>query len=377
MIEGMSLRSKFLPSVFNLTRMVLRHRLPELGGGTQQIVQYVSNNSVSVSFQTIENYLSWLIVMSSRFALVRTLNTRTIQAHNVKPGSIGLLPVELLLDIFEQLDRNALLTCMRVCRRWYDIASPYSFAAVPVRHNYCQRFAKHVRAHPGLAEHVRDLYFFDKCWGETGNQRHMEIDCCPFDVQLLASALPFLTNLRNLSIVGYDNKADPARFRRVISRQPQNPATSVALQRLTLESCQNVAFILHGLLPLFTIDTLITDAFLFSLFGKRPPADIGTLFPSASVSIQNLALRGTVEHFYEFFERVLVPGCLRGLATGSWWRGDLRLLDRFLQSRAAQNLVSISIGAVQSLHEPRPHEVRVNPGKHLHRLSSLRREQLT
>ncbi|KAM5540978.1 hypothetical protein V8D89_005289 [Ganoderma adspersum] len=243
---------------------------------------------------------------------------------------------------------------MRVCRRWYDIASPYSFATVPVRHSHGHRFAKHVRTHPGLAEHVRDLYFFDRCWGETGNERHMEIDCCPFDVQLLASAFPFLTNLRKVFIVGYDNKVGPPqRFLR--GRQPQRPTATVALQRLTLESCQNVAYILHGLLPLFTIDTLVTDAFLYSLFGQRPPADIETLFPSASVSIQNLALRGTVDHFYEFFERVLAPGCLRGLATGSWWRGDLRLLDRFLQSRAAQNLVSISIGAMQSSYEPRPH----------------------
>ena len=291
-----------------------------------------------------------MIASGSRFALVRPLRARSIQVHNTTPGSIGLFPVELLLDVFELFDRNELALCMRVCRRWYEIATPYFFAVVPVRYSQCQRFVKHIRTHPELAKHVKDLYFFDQCWGDSGNQRHMEIDSCPLDIHLIASTLPFLTNLCRLFVVGYDDKTDlPLPLRRVARRR----SAPVTLQQLTFESCLKVAFILHGLLPLFSIDTLTMDAFTYSLCGQKPQMDIYTLFPPASVVVRNLVFRGTMQDYYEFFERTLAPGCLRGLGTGSWWRGNLHLLDRFLRSEAAQNLESISVGGIEPLHEPR------------------------
>ena len=310
-------------------------------------VGYASNYPVFVSWEG-DNWQTVLIAFCSRFSHIRALNINTRptqQAHDTERGSIGVLPVELLLEVIEQLDRKALSTCLQVCRRWYGIASPYFFAVVPVRHSHRQSFVRHCRAHPELAAYTKNLHLFDRSWGELGDQPHVEIRPRPFDVQLLASALPSLTNLDRVYIVGYDNKTDlPLPFRRMARRQ----RTPVALPQLTLMCCENATFILLELLRLFSVDTLVCHASL-SVPCKRPE-DTTTLFPHASFAVKHLVLRESDLHFHNFFEQVLAAGCLRSLATGGWWmRHDIsNTIDRVLRSPAAQNLLSISMGGVEA-----------------------------
>ena len=239
---------------------------------------------------------------------------------------------------------------MQVCRRWYDIASPYFFAVLPVWHSHRQSLVRHCRAHPELAAYTKDLHFLDESCGDSGNQPHLLCNSRPFDVEVLASALPFLTNLTTLVIVGYNDKTYRSLPFRCMTRRHQNP---VALQRLTLLACWNTGFILHGLLSLFSVDTLVLDPHWISQLSNYPKSltRVNALFPPASLAVRQLVLHqpDTGEHFYNFFERVFAPGCLHGLSTGSWTLRDelIDIFARFLRSPAAQNLVSISIGDLE------------------------------
>lgn len=79
--------------------------------------------------------------------------------------AIAFLPPEVLHAIFELLtfsDHNTLSNCMRVCRRWHDIARLRFFAAVPVNYSQIERFHDLLRTDPGLAAHVREVCFFDE-----------------------------------------------------------------------------------------------------------------------------------------------------------------------------------------------------------------------
>ena len=127
--------------------------------------------------------------------------------------AIAFLPPEVLHAIFELLtfsDHNTLSNCMRVCRRWHDIARLRFFAAVPVNYSQIERFHDLLRADPGLAAHVREVRFFDelgqrmyRCFPEfiTSSPLHS------FDIDLFASTLPVLklVNLQHLSLTGFDN----------------------------------------------------------------------------------------------------------------------------------------------------------------------------
>ncbi|KAM5540991.1 hypothetical protein V8D89_005302 [Ganoderma adspersum] len=118
-----------------------------------------------------------------------------------------------------------------------------------------------------------------------------------------------------------------------------------------LFACQNAGFILHELLSLFSVDTLVPAAHGISQFFNHPKSlkCVNALFPSASLTVRQLVLHQTDNHFYKFIERVLVPGCLRGLSTGTWslCGGITDTLAWFLRSPATQNLVSISIGSIE------------------------------
>ena len=239
---------------------------------------------------------------------------------------------------------------MQVCWRWYDIASPYFFAIVPVRPSHRQSFVKHCRTHPELAAYTKDLYFFNGAWGDSSrDELYLPFTSGPFDVQLLASALPFLTNLTTLVIAGCNDKTDRSLLFRRMARRHRNP---VALKRLTLFACRNTGFILHGLLSLFSVDTLVPAAYcgIYELFDySKSSKHLNALFAPGSVAVRQLVLQQTDEHFYSFFERVLSPGCLRRLTTGTWARRDdiTDTLAQFLCSPAAQNLVSITIGSIE------------------------------
>ena len=255
---------------------------------------------------------------------------------------------------------------MQVCWRWYDIASPYFFAIVPVRPSHRQSFVKHCRTHPELAAYTKDLYFFNGAWGDSSrDELYLPFTSGPFDVQLLASALPFLTNLTTLVIAGCNDKTDRTLPMKCMTRRHRNP---VALQRLTLFACRNTGFILHGLLSLFSVDTLVPAAYcgIYELFDySKSSKHLNALFAPGSVAVRQLVLQQTDEHFYSFFERVLSPGCVRGLTTGAWVRHDdiTHILARFLRSPAGQNLVSVSIGGIElsSLRNPSSWVITVSP----------------
>ncbi|PIL25729.1 hypothetical protein GSI_11479 [Ganoderma sinense ZZ0214-1] len=84
---------------------------------------------------------------------------------------------------------------------------------------------------------------------------------------------------------------------------------------------------------------------------QNSAAQIKALFPPASITLQNLVIRKTEKHLYEFLERVLVPGRLRGFATGPQWREDLPYVHQFLRSPAARNLLSISIDGIEDAYD--------------------------
>ncbi|PIL25720.1 hypothetical protein GSI_11470 [Ganoderma sinense ZZ0214-1] len=230
---------------------------------------------------------------------------------------------------------------MRVCWRWYDIASPSFFAVVPIRYFHRQPLVKHFRAHPELAAYVQELHFFDMSYGDWGHGPLWGINPRPFDVQLLASTLPLFTNLTRLSITGCDNKTDLPQLLRRMTRRPHTP---VPLQRLTLMSCGSDALMLHGLFSLFSVDTLVMAAGLLHTPHEKSAMRIEALFsPPAPVTIQNLVIRKVSRDLYEFLEGVLAPGGLQGLAISPTWQDDISHLHQFLRSPAAQNLVSINI----------------------------------
>ena len=248
--------------------------------------------------------------------------------------------------MFEFLDRNTLATCMRVCRRWFDIASCHFLAVVPITHRHCKRFLKYIRKHPGLAEHIKGLRFFDKSCGDSGNL--LGIPLGPFDMQLLVSALPLLTNLRMVCFVGYDRLVCDQSTLSTLQKRYQN--ARISLQRLSFEHCNGVVSMFPELLPFFSVNTLVIDVHLPGpLHFLETPVQDHTPIPPASIAVQNLVIGGDArysEDHYTVFERVLGPGGLRGLGTRRWVRRDIPILERFLRSGAARDLVTISIGAV-------------------------------
>ncbi|PIL25704.1 hypothetical protein GSI_11454 [Ganoderma sinense ZZ0214-1] len=150
--------------------------------------------------------------------------------------------------------------------------------------------------------------------------------------------------------MGCNNKTDLPQLLRCMTRRPRTP---VPLQRLTLSFCWNNAQILHGLFSLFSVDTLVIDPAQRPKCLEKSAAHIKALFPPASVTLQSLVIRENTKPLYEFLERVLVPGGLRGFATGPWLREDLPYIHQFLRSPAARNLLSISVmGGIEDLHGP-------------------------
>ncbi|KAM5540992.1 hypothetical protein V8D89_005303 [Ganoderma adspersum] len=229
---------------------------------------------------------------------------------------------------------------MRVCRRWFDIASRHFLAVVPITHRHCKRFLKYLHTHPGLADHITGLRFFDKSCGDSG--RLLGMPRGPFNIQLLVSALPLLANLRFLCLVGYDRLVCDQSTLSMLQKRYQN--TPISLRRLSFEHCNGVAsisyrenwcFLMSELLPVFSVDTLSIDIHLSG--------------PLHYLETPNLVVGGDaryLEDHYAAFERLLTPGGLRGLGTRRWARRDIPILERFLRSNAARNLVAISIGAV-------------------------------
>ncbi|KAI1785447.1 hypothetical protein LXA43DRAFT_131358 [Ganoderma leucocontextum] len=280
--------------------------------------------------------------------IIRVIVATTPPPH--KSGPISVLPSELLHAVFELLefsDHNTLWNCMRVCRRWHHIARPHFFAIVPVTYHHRKRFSKHFRAHPELGAHVKALRFVDNSWTNSDDLRHRRpgVRRGPFHIQLLASTLPLLPNLRDLSLVGYDNSS---KFPLV-----QCQRTSVSLRRLSFHNCVGLPFILLEVLSLLSLDTLVVSV---DLPDSSPHTDTPVpwsrcSFPrtelmQTSITIQNLVLRGCVNYpstYYDTFELFSVPGSLRALDIAVYNQYLLRNIPTFLRSRAARDLLSLSV----------------------------------
>ncbi|PIL25738.1 hypothetical protein GSI_11488 [Ganoderma sinense ZZ0214-1] len=236
---------------------------------------------------------------------------------------------------------------MRVCRRWYDVASRHFFAIIPVAHRHCNRFLKFVRIHPELASYITELRFFDKSRGDSGKLLGMQQG--PFDIQLLASALPILPNLRIICLVGYgglvSDQSAPSGL------QKRNQSTPVSLLRLSFEHCIGVMSMFPKLLPLFAVNTFVINSMHLATFHHVPT-------PVVPFEVRNLVIGQGArysEDQYAAFERILVPGGLRGLGTDGWAKQDIPILERFLRSSTGRDLLSISIGAVLGENLPPPH----------------------
>ena len=264
--------------------------------------------------------------------------------RNIERSPIERIPTELLHEVFEPLDRKSLLICMQVCRRWYDVARLYFFAVVPVRHRYRQQAFKCIHSHPGFAARVTKLHFFDKSCGDSGNFQSRLLERGLFDIGLLKSALPLLINLRALRFDGYDTVLNrPSLLCRLLqTRRRQNVTAS--LQRLSFEHCGGVASMMPELLSLFSVNTLVIDVLLVRYSLDPRKTTVPPPISPASITIRNLVI-GLEAHLKDqlsFFERILVPGSLRGLATARC----STFTNRFLQSGACRNLHSISITVV-------------------------------
>ncbi|KAI1785434.1 hypothetical protein LXA43DRAFT_130770 [Ganoderma leucocontextum] len=267
-------------------------------------------------------------------------------------GSISLLPPELLHAIFELLafsDHNTLSSCMRVCTRWHNIARLHFFAVVPVSSHHCGPLSQLLCTDPGLALYVKHVRFIRArgsadAWCKTCY--HGQVSWAPFDVQSLASTLPALglTNLRYLSLVGYDNILHPP----VLCQRPvqwQRPPVRVSLQQLSFDSYFSVTRVLPGLLSLFSVHTLVIRVHSYLAQPSRQLPPIHPSIPLASFAIQDLVLdmAHNLEESYQFFQSILIPGNLRALGIEVWTAQDSTRLGQFLRSSAAQDLRSINI----------------------------------
>ena len=131
-----------------------------------------------------------------------------------RSGFINSLPAESAQATFELLafsDHNTLPRCMRVCRRWHDIARLHFFAIVRSGSRQCGRLFQLLSADPGLAPYVKHVRFERGCrfwWWCEACQQDSSRDS--FYVRSLASALRSLRliNLRYLSLTLYGNLID-------------------------------------------------------------------------------------------------------------------------------------------------------------------------
>ena len=268
-----------------------------------------------------------------------------------KPGPISALPPELLHAVFKNLefsDHPILWSCMRVCRHWYDIARPHFFAIVPVRYHHRKQFTQYLSAHPELAKNVKTVRFYDKSWGKSGNNRRLKVPPEPFDIELLASTLPVLTNIQILSLVGFENRADPSSPSQY--RAQRGSPIAPSLKRLSLNDCSGVAFMLFDVLSLFSaIDTL---AMCINSANAQHRMEISlrnrpSSMAPASIALRDLVVVGNVlinmANYYAFFEQFLAPGSLRALTIKSYDQNELLTFSRLLRSSMAQDLTSISV----------------------------------
>ncbi|KAM5540976.1 hypothetical protein V8D89_005287, partial [Ganoderma adspersum] len=245
---------------------------------------------------------------------------------------------------------------MQVCKHWYDIARPHFFATVPVGYRHREHFSHYVCARPEIARNVKVVRFYDKSWptDNFGFKRFQspEVPPGPFDIQLFASTLPLLTNVQELSLAGFENKAYPSSPSQ--SQAPRGgPVAASSLRRLSLTNCSNTAFIFLEVLSLFPdLDTL--EVGLDPEYTLHPTKILFLNRPStlnlpalASIAIRNLVIRGRapvrMADCYNFFRRFLAPGCLHALSIESWDELQLPTFCMFLISDAARDLTSISV----------------------------------
>nr|VWP01134.1 Suppressor of ferric uptake 1 [Ganoderma boninense] len=245
-----------------------------------------------------------IVIIGSMLMLLGD-GVRGIDSPLIPTASTGLLK-SLSNDILVILHGVPGAVPVRCCK---DRRPGYHASNYPI-------FVKHFRAHPAFAAHVKELHFLFCQWFyrpfSFGWQS--EVDSRPFDVEALAPILPFLTSLAKLLIIGCDNKTDA-------------PSP-------------------------FLCETLVVDSYLWPIFHHKCAAQIWEIrFSPASLTLRNLVVQWDSKDFYDFFERVLVPGRLRGLATRSVRKSDLPSLRQFLLSPAAQNLLSISIGCIHGVYD--------------------------
>ncbi|KAI1785449.1 hypothetical protein LXA43DRAFT_1115959 [Ganoderma leucocontextum] len=295
-----------------------------------------------VSLSTLGKERAWRWKARYRPTRILRVIVATIWPTHKLSGSISLLPPELLHAIFELLafsDHNTLSSCMRVCTRWHDIARLHFFAVVPVSSYHRGRLSQLLCADPELALYVKHVRFVripesEDAWCEACRQ----LSRAPFDVQSLASTLPVLglTNLRYLSLVGYDNVVHPP----LLPAQWPRPPVRISLQQLSFDSCLGVTHVLPGLLSLFSVHTLV-----IRIKSSVVQPSLHQSIPLASFAIQHLVLDMTydLEEYYQFFRSTLIPGSLRALGITVWTAQDFTKLGQFLRSSAAQDLRSISI----------------------------------